>query len=253
MSVLKLIHVVLALLLLAGPAMADNLTLSGTVTYRERIALPPGAQLRVTLVALPDGRPIAGASATIPAIGQVPLNYALNVRTKLSTGPYGLVAEIRGGGRILFRNAQPVPVDPAMPAPIDILVRSVPGHPVPPPVQPPPMPSGDLLDVLWTVTSIGGTPVTGSRPPTLSIASDLRAGGHASCNSYFAEASMTGNRLVFGPAAATRMACAPELMAQENAYLSALAAVTGFEIDGDSLRLLDAAGVALVGLVRSGD
>lgn len=253
MSVLKLIHVVLALLLLAGPALADNVTFTGTVTYRERIALPQGAQLRITLVALPDGRPIAGASATIPAIGQVPLNYALNVRTALSTGPYGLVAEIRRGGRILFRNAQPTPVDPAMPAPVDILVQSVPGQPAHPPVQPPPIPSSDLIDVVWTVTSIGGTPVIGTRPPTLSIAPDLRAGGHASCNSYFAEASLTGNRIVFGPAAATQMACAPELMAQENAYLSALAAVAGFEIDGDSLRLLDAAGVALVGLVRDGN
>lgn len=250
MSVLRLIKIAFALLLMAMPAMASGITLDGTVTYRERIALPQGAQLRVTLVALPSGASIAGASATIPAIGQVPLNYVLNVRSELAGGPYGLVAEIRSGGRILFSNTQPVPVDPAAQVPVHILVLSMPHRP--PYSQPAPtLPPNELIDIVWTVTSIAGTPATGTRPVTLSIAPDLRAGGHAGCNNYFAEASMSDNQISFGPAAATRMACEPALMAQESAYLTALAAVASFEHDGDSLRLLDPAGIPLVGLVRS--
>ena len=111
------------------------------------------------------------------------------------------------------------------------------------------MPEPVLLDTLWRVTSIGARPVLGGPPVPLSIAADHRAGGNGGCNNYFTEASFEADRLTFGPAAATRMVCAPEIMAQEAAYFAALAAVAGFELGQGSLRLLDAAGVPLVGLV----
>ncbi len=249
MPVSLVIRVIVAFLLLAAPTLAQSITIDGSVAYRERIALPDNSRLSVSLIDLPTGQSLANASTQIPTRGQPPLAFSLNIHRPITSGTYGLIAEINIGGQVRFRNAQPVPVDPSAGVPVEILVQSVPSKPTPPL---PELPAG-FVDALWTVTSIGGTPVIGTRPPTLSIAPDLRAGGHASCNSYFAEASLTGNRIVFGPAAATQMACAPELMAQENAYLSALAAVAGFEIDGDSLRLLDAAGVALVGLVRDGN
>src|SRR5690606_3868788 len=125
MLVLKLIRIVLALTLMAAPAMAETVTLDGTVTYRERIALPQGAQLRISLVALPSGAAIVGASSDIPVIGQVPLAFSLNIRSKLTGDAYGLVAEIRSGGHTLFRNAAPVPVDPYAALPVHILLQSV--------------------------------------------------------------------------------------------------------------------------------
>ncbi len=102
--------------------------------------------------------------------------------------------------------------------------------------------------MLWRITSIGGKPAVGERPPTFSITADSRAGGNSGCNNYFAEADFTDG-LSFGPAAATRMACAEPLMAQEAALFAALAAVANYETDGESLRLLDAAGIPLIGLV----
>lgn len=240
------IRIILALLLMAAPAWAEPVSFTGTVTYRERIALPAGAQLRVTLVNIPSGRPVAGASASIPAKGQVPLSFALNVRTALTGNAYGLVADIQRAGQTLFRNPDPHPVDTAAAMPIEIVVRSIPQAPAEPL---PTLPSG-LIDGVWKVTSIGGRPVAGERPVTLSIAADQRAGGHSGCNNYFAEASITRSAIAFGPAASTRMACAPVLMVQEDAYFAALAAVASFQLEGTTLRLLDAAGIPLIGLVR---
>jgi len=249
MTLSRLMAALLVLLTLAVPAAASPLTLTGEVFYRERMALPPGATLHVSLVTLPDGRAVVGAGAAIEARGQVPLAFTLNIRSDVAGRPhgFGLVAEIRHAGVPLFRNDRPVPVDVTAPEPVSILLHRV-VRPPAPPVEPA-VPEPVLLDTLWRVTSIGARPVLGGRPVTLSIAADHRAGGNGGCNNYFTEASFEADRLTFGPAAATRMVCAPEIMAQEAAYFAALAAVAGFELGQGSLRLLDAAGVPLVGLV----
>ncbi len=246
MPVSLVIRVIVAFLLLAAPTLAQSITIDGSVAYRERIALPDNSRLSVSLIDLPTGQSLANASTQIPTRGQPPLAFSLNIHRPITSGTYGLIAEINIGGQVRFRNAQPVPVDPSAGVPVEILVQSVPSKPTPPL---PELPAG-FVDALWTVTSIGGKPASSERPITLTIASDMRASGHAGCNNYFAETSIEGSTIAFGPAAATRMACTPDLMAQENAYLSALAAVTAFELGNLQLRLLDAAGVPLIGLVR---
>ena len=264
----RLLALAFSLLLTIGYSMAAEQVITGEVYYRERIALPPGATLHVGLVGLPGGEPVAGAGATIPTRGEVPLQFTFAVRSSVaqSDRSFGLIAEIRLGSAILFRNDAPVPVDLSAPSPVSILVtrqrvqRPVPvpdPEPLPAPErEPEPTPEeeppAELLGTDWQVTSIGGVPVTGLRPLTLSIAHDLRASGHAGCNDYFSQASIEGDKVQFSLAAATRKACVPDgVMAQENAFLNALAAITGYEISHNSLRLLDAAGVPLIGLVRA--
>lgn len=249
MAIVTRICALLAILAaLAVPAWADTITIKGSVNYRERIALPQDAWLRVTLVKLDHATPVAGASASIPALGQIPIAFELNVHSDVAIGDgsYGLVAEISSGGRTMFRNPVPVPTDGTGPVPI--VVNFAP-QPTPPQPQLPSAP--DFIDTVWTVTSIGGRPVTGTRSLTLSIATDLRAGGSGGCNNFFTEASIEANSISFGPAAATNMACTPEILEQEAAYFAALAAVSSYESDDKGLRLLDAAGVPLVGLVRT--
>lgn len=248
--IVQLIRIVLALALMAAPALAGTVTLNGTVTYRERIALPPGATLRVTLVTIDSAKPVVGASASIPARGMVPIAFTLNVHTGIDPfgGAYGLMAEISRDGQVLFRNPVPVPVPASPGTPVGILVHHAPQS-IEDAVPPPPAP--EFLDMVWTVTSIGGRPVAGTRPLTLSIAADHRAGGSGGCNNFFTEASIEGDRIGFGPAAATRMACEPTIMDQETAYFAALAAVSSYELDAQGLRLLDAAGIPLIGLVRT--
>jgi len=245
-NLLALVSIFLAMTALAH---ADHLTITGEVLYRERIALPPGATLYVGLVALPSGRPVVGAGAAIPVKGQVPLQFALNIQSDAATsgGTFGVVAEIRVGLSVLFRNSVAVPVNLAAPAPVVVLVTRQEGEVV---VSEPVIDSA-LIGTIWHVTSISGSPVLGENPLTLTIAPDLRADGHAGCNDYFTQASIEGETLRFGLAAATRKACSPQLMAQEAAFFAALSAVAAYEQAEDILRLLDAAQIPLIGLVRN--
>lgn len=245
--------VALLLMVFSAPAMAAT-TLNGTVSYRERMALPADAWLRVTLVDLTSMTPVVGASAGIPAKGQIPIGFALNVHSQIerTDGAYGLLAEISSAGQVLFHTPAPVPVTIGDSAPTAIMVYRMPTQP-PRPTPPVPATPSELFGTLWTVTSIGGRPVVAPQPPTLSIAPDHRAGGFGGCNNYFTEASIDAEAMSFGPAAATRMACAPELMDEETTYFTALSAVASYELDDQGLRLLDAAGVPLIGLVRSAE
>lgn len=246
MFLAKLITLVFASALLVMPAAANPQIVDGIVSYRGRIALPPGAQLHVSLVALSSATPVVGAGAIIPTRGQGPLSFTLNIRTDLAPGAYGIIAEIRQGQRPLMRNNNPVPVDLSSGQPVEVTVSPMLVAQSPTPPAPP----SELIDIVWTVTSVGGRPIMGDRPLTLSMAADQRAGGNGGCNDYFAEARIEDDAMSFGPAAATRMACAADIMAQEAAYFAALAAVASYELDGNSLRLLDAAGIPLIGLVR---
>ena len=254
-----LMRAVLAVAALAlaftAAAVAEDITFTGEVTYRERIALPPDTELWVTLVSMPGASPVVGAAATMAGKAQVPLQFTLNVRSSViaNGGNYGLIAEIRSQGRTMFRNWHPVPVDVSAPAPTLILVTFSPDPPHDPPEQvlPPEETPNPLLDTIWMVTSIGGRPVLRQTEVTLSIAADLRSGGHSGCNNYFTEANFEGPPLSFGPIAGTRMACAPEVMAQEADLFAALMATAGYDLAGDALQLVDPAGVALVGLVRA--
>ena len=246
--------ILLAAVLLSPHAMAGDVTFTGEVAYRERIALPPRAELWVTLVSLPRATPVVSAAASVGASGQVPLHFSLHVRSDViaTGGSYGLIAEIRAEGRTLFRNSQPVPVDVTAPLPTGIVVSFSPDppHDAVDQILLPPERPGPLLDTAWQVTSIGGDPVRADTEVTLSIAADLRAGGNGGCNNYFTEAGFEGPPLTFGPIAGTRMACSPEIMDQEAALFAALEATVDYELSGDALKLFDAAGIPLVGLIR---
>ena len=243
----------LFIIALAIPAQAADVTFTGKVAYRERMALPADASLVVNLVTLPGGQRIAGAQASLGKTSS-PFQFTLNVRSGVIAdgGTYGLVAEIWSLGYPVFTNVQPVPVDPA--APTDILIPvqyfTPPPHPAPRQILPAPDAPNPLLDVVWTVTSIGGDPVVPPGKITFSIAADHRVGGSGGCNSYFAEADFIDQPLSFSPIAGTKMMCAPALMAQENRFFSALQAVAGYEMVNQTLKLSDAAGVPLIGLIR---
>lgn len=78
---------------------------------------------------------------------------------------------------------------------------------------------------------------------TLDFGADGRASGSAGCNRYTAGYDVARDALKFGAAAATRMLCAdPAVMAQEQAYLAALAQVATARIEGDRLELRGADG-----------
>ena len=243
-----------ALLLMAAPAFASPLSFVGDVTYRERIALPPGATLRLQLVdlSLPAAPPRIEVAAPIGE-GEVPLNFTLNIDDTLFVAGtrFGLLAGITVDGMLLFRNFAPYPIDPtSATTPIHIvtaLVRDT--APSAPPSDAPPV-SSDLLDSTWTVTAIAGVPVLPRTRPTLSIASDLRAGGSGGCNSWFAEARIEGDTLRFGSLTSTQKGCLQSINLQEDAFHRALAATASWRVEDNRLSLFAADGKTLLSLER---
>lgn len=234
----------LALITGASPAFAAKIGLSGEVTYRERIALPDTATLRIELVdlALPD-RPRVSVSAPTGA-GQVPLAFTLTFEESvvLPQHDYALNAEIVAGD-IRFRNAEPYPVTPlAQTEPILIVAQSM-AQPVQPPSEPQAVEADlPILNVTWQATSIGETPVPPGIDVSLLIESDMRAGGVGGCNSYFSQATLTEDSFAIGELARTQRSCGYDRNMLEQSFFDALRATISWTVDGETLTLLDSAG-----------
>jgi putative lipoprotein len=84
--------------------------IQGSVTYRERIALPPNAQLEIVLadVSLADAPYKAIAQKKIIPAGQVPILFELNFDPNkiMSNYTYAVMARITEDGKLLFINDQ---------------------------------------------------------------------------------------------------------------------------------------------------
>ena len=105
-------------------------------------------------------------------------------------------------------------------------------------------PSVPLEGTNWRLASLGGQAVpmpAGVREVNLVLdAAQRRASGFAGCNQFTSGYTQSGASLRFDHPAATMMACPS--MAQEQAYLKALNATTGWRVSGDRLQLVDAQG-----------
>ena len=242
----SLIVALLLVLAALAPARAEQLSLSGQVTYREAIDLPPEAVLRVRLVDADrlDAPAVVEAESPIATPGRVPLTFTLRFDSAFieADRSYAVTAEITSGGALWFSSFSPHPVDPltgTAPEPVILafagrIDESAIG------AQPPPAPP--LLDIVWHATALHGQPLDPELEMSLSIASDLRAGGRGGCNSYFAQVWLEGAQLQFSSIAATRIACnEPAAADLEMAFFAALEATRLWRIADDTLLLLDAA------------
>jgi heat shock protein HslJ len=98
---------------------------------------------------------------------------------------------------------------------------------------------GALLAGDWRVTELADAPLPEGAEASLTFDAG-QASGRAVCNRFTAGYTITGEGLRLGPAAATRMACPPDRMAAEGAFLAALAKVDRFDITPEG-------GLALIG------
>ena len=102
---------------------------------------------------------------------------------------------------------------------------------------------GESMDLLagveWIVQEIGGAGLVENAEVTLEFdAVTRRLAGRSGCNRYNAAFELSGEGLSIGPAASTRMACAPDLMAQEQQFLADLQRISRFDIDPSGALLL---------------
>jgi heat shock protein HslJ len=110
-----------------------------------------------------------------------------------------------------------------------------------------------LLHTTWRVTVINGSRVVFRPGQKLDVSLIFSKGGQFSgttgCNYLNGSYALKKERLSFSSLAITRMACSPQLMAQEREYLGAIRKVSSYAISGNSLKLFNAEGGKLMELI----
>lgn len=113
--ILRMLAAALLFGLFGGTALAQQRMLTGTVSYLERMALPPDATLTVELVdiTLPGAAGQIVAQTRLPA-AQPPISFSLPFDIGRIEGGhrYALHAAIAAGGTALFATDDEVLVDP---------------------------------------------------------------------------------------------------------------------------------------------
>ena len=117
-------------------------------------------------------------------------------------------------------------------------------------VPPAPLP---LTGTTWVLESIstgsgGISSVLAGTTVDATFSEDGKVTGSAGCNRYFADYTLSGTSLRFGPVGATKMFCGDPagLMQQEQTYLSRLGSVESYRIQGSQLVLTDGSGSQLL-------
>ena len=95
---------------------------------------------------------------------------------------------------------------------------------------------------------IGGRGVIDNGQTTRAFDAEGRVAGSGGCNRYFGPVTIEGSTIRFGDLGATRMACVPALMDQEQKFFDALAATRSYRFDdpGNKLVFLGEDGTTLV-------
>lgn len=229
--------------------------ISGTLIYRERIALIPGGAATITLCDLsPAGGAAHVMAETTIELGdqQIPIPFELTMdRVDPSPGgSFGLMATITGPQHAPeWTTPTPHTLD------LDevhtevgslVLVRSSDDQPNPTHLSP--------IIGEWRVTAINANPISTDSGTTMRFGIDGTLVGNAGCNSYSTTYTTAASGLSIDSAIATTlMACDPATERQERAFLRVLNAIAAddgagrFEIDatGDRLTLLSSDGATL--------
>jgi putative lipoprotein len=106
----------------------------------------------------------------------------------------------------------------------------------------------DLIGTSWRAEDIGGRGVIDNAQTTITFDAEGRVAGSGGCNRYFGPVTIEGSAISFGDIGATRMACVPALMDQEQKFFDALAATQSYRFDdpGNKLVFLGEDGTMLV-------
>ncbi len=211
---------------------------SGTIAYRERVALPPDAEVEVQLsdVSRMDAPAETIAETTVPPDGrQVPLPFELRYDPgKIEPrNTYAVRASIRSGGRLLFTTTSAYRViTGGNPTHVDLLLTQV--------QAPAESTATGLWGTTWVLEDLAGAGVMDYVRATLEFPESGKVAGNGSCNRFSGSATITGNALSISPLGTTQRACPEAVGDQESRYLKALQAATRFEIDGPWLLVYSA-------------
>jgi putative lipoprotein len=223
------------------------LTINGTATYRERMALPPDAVFEVTLedISRADATADVLGRARIENPGNPPFHFSIDYDPAqiVASHTYVVRARVTEAGKLLFTSDQRYQVltlghgsEIAM-----MMLRRV-STPAAASAT-----GGDtpLRETYWKLVQLGETQVVVTdqqREPNLVFHTDQnRVTGSGGCNRLTGSYTVEGHSLRFGGIASTRMACM-QGMEIEAAFLAALDRVRTWKTSGQQLDLYDADG-----------
>jgi putative lipoprotein len=241
------------LVLTTGTAMAELATVEGTASYRERIALRPGAVLEVELldISRADAPADRLASIRIKAPGQVPIPFTLHYDPALieANHSYAVTAKLILRGEVVFRSDTVHPVlTPGAGDSVEILmVRTAAGTPAPPAA---PDGAAALVGPTGVAEDIRNRGVIDDQQSSINFTAEGQAHGFGGCNNFTGRYTLDGTTLTLGPLASTKKACPPAILDQETSFYEALSATRGHRIENGLLFLLDGRDASVMRLWR---
>lgn len=235
LMVFGLVPLVVGMMVTPDHAAASDKILKGEIMYRERIALPPNAQVTVQLadVSLADAPAAVIGEQTISPAGQVPIKFEIKFDPSViqPNMTYALQARISVDNQLWFITDTRHQVDPLSDASQTIMVRKVSGD------------GGTASETMfgkdWKLDFIDGIDMLPEPRATFRVDENGRVGGKGPCNGYFANAKIDGTKLTIGQAGATMMACAPDLMKAEQGLFQAFAKVASYKLADGTLTMTD--------------
>ena len=238
-----LAQVAMTSFLALGADAAEAQSVSGTATYRERIALPPGAIFEATLedVWRADAPSETIALTRVASPGSPPIAFTLAYDRGriLDDHRYVVRARILLDTRLLFATDTAVPVI-TRGSPTDVslmLVRAGGGQAVPPAASR----STPLEGTYWKAIELAEKPTPPqdqAREAHLLFQAGGRLSGSDGCNRLTGSYQLKGDIVSFGQMAATQMACI-NAGETEGPARDALKSAARLTIVGDRLELLD--------------
>jgi putative lipoprotein len=243
-----------SLLLTASMAFGQGaLTINGTATYRERMALSPEAVFEATLedVSRADASANVLGRARIENPGNPPFSFSISYDPSqiVTSHTYVVRARVTEAGKLLFttdQRYQVLTLGHGSEIAMMMLRRLSPSATA----TPGPAPSADtpLRETYWKLAQLGEkqvAPADQQREANLVFQTDQnRVTGSGGCNRLTGSYVLEGHSLRFGGIASTRMACM-QGMETETEFLAALDKVRSWRIIGQQLELYDAGGKLL--------
>jgi putative lipoprotein len=238
----------------AVPGSGGLKTISGNIWYRERMMLPPGAEIDVILedVSRMDVAATVIAQTSLKPEGTSP-PYAYSLQydpAKIQPNMrYGMRVRIEANGQLMFINTEHIPAfahDSG--EPVDVMVSRV-GLEQGGKSSHPPKPDASLINTYWNPVELQGRPVTigaGQRELHMVLTGrNNRVRGFSGCNRFLGHYAVSNDQLYFNQLASTPMMCF-EAMEQEQQFLETLGSASRFEIKGDVLMLYAADGRSIL-------
>jgi len=221
---------------------APGTTITGTLTYMARIALPTDAAIDVRLedVSLADA-PAKLVAENIFVLGQnqvpVPFQLPYNPAEIRPSHRYSIRANITVDGDLLFTTTQLYPVlTSGASTDVALLLERVQNSPA---KTTPALIA--LRGTKWMLIELDGKAVAPSTAKPAYLMFDPEGknySGSSGCNQLTGKFELDGNSLQLLGGAMTMMACPEPLMKQEQEFNKALTATGSYELTGNVLELL---------------